>query len=96
MAKYDIPSWIEYIKAQTGQDKLNIIAHSQGSQQMLYNLIKNRTYFKENVKFLTVLSGFEAMSPSTLTNYVLFNYFKWISPIIEPLRLFKAFPLWLS
>ena len=32
MANYDIPSWIEHIKAETGQAKINIIAHSQGSQ----------------------------------------------------------------
>ena len=75
IAKYDIPSWIEYIKAQTGQDKINVIAHSQGSQQMFYNLIKNRTYYEDNVKFLTVLSGFEAVGPSTVVNYFFFSVF---------------------
>ena len=63
---------------------------------MFYNLIKNKEYYEDNVKFLTVLSAYATVSMSTYLNYILFNYFYWIRHLIEPLSLFRAFPLWFS
>ena len=58
MARYDTPAFVEHIKKETGVKKMSYIAHSQGAQEMLYNLVKNATYYEENINFLTLLSGY--------------------------------------
>ena len=38
IAEYDIPSFIEYIKAESGVDSLSIMAHSQATNLLLKNM----------------------------------------------------------
>ena len=51
-AKYDISAVIEFVKDLTGADKITLVAHSQATQMMFYNLITNSTYFGDNVNLL--------------------------------------------
>ena len=49
MGLYDTKAEIDYIKAQTGRDKVAYIGMSQGSSQMLYALAVNNEYYKKNL-----------------------------------------------
>lgn len=99
MATYDMPASVKYVKKVTGLSKISFVGHSQASQQMLYNLIKNREFFEQSVNFATLLSPYLSLTEVTaplstqivnmasllrpLAEY--FNYFKFLAP--EQVRL---------
>ena len=55
IAKYDIPSFIEYAKKHSHVDNVTLIAHSQGTQEIFYNLITNKTYSQNNINLIVAL-----------------------------------------
>ena len=97
MAEFDIPSWINHVKLQTNKEKISVIAHSQATQQMFYNLIKNGSYVEANVNMIVAMSAFFIVSPSTLLNRTICNFFYYVvSPFSEMFMLVRAFPSWFA
>jgi lysosomal acid lipase/cholesteryl ester hydrolase len=54
--KYDVPGFINHIKEQSGIDKVSIIAHSQGTNQIFYSMANDPLYFKQNVNLFVALA----------------------------------------
>ena len=59
MGIYDIPAVLDFIKKQTGVNKITYIGHSQGTTQMFAGLSRKLDYYK------SVLNGFIALGPVT-------------------------------
>ena len=89
MATYDIPANIEYIKKRTGVKKISFIGHSQGSQQMLYNLVKNKTYYEENVNFATLLSPYLAIEEVAPISQLIVSIASLLQPVAEYFNYYK-------
>ena len=60
MGLYDQPAFIEKILAETGQDKLTYIGHSQGTTQMLYAMAEDADYYADRLhRFIGVAPVYE-------------------------------------
>jgi len=57
MALYDVQANIDYLKAQTGKDKVGVVAHSQGTSQMLIKMADDNEWWGNNVSIFVCLAG---------------------------------------
>jgi lysosomal acid lipase/cholesteryl ester hydrolase len=55
IAKFDVPAFIEHIKRETGVKNVTVVAHSMGSQEILYNLATNASYYTANINGMYAL-----------------------------------------
>jgi len=61
---YDLPACFDYISELTGIEKINYIAHSQGSMQLFAAMTLNPNYFENKIK------SFVALAPVTELTYL--------------------------
>lgn len=74
MGDHDAPAQINFVRTQTGADKVSYIAHSQGTTQMFYNLAKeDSSYWGER------LNLFVALAPVTWIDHTTSKLFADIS-----------------
>jgi len=64
MGLHDLPAFIDYVLAKTGQDQLTYVGHSQGTTQMFLGASLNPDYFKKKVNL------FVALGPVTSLNNI--------------------------
>ena len=57
MGIYDLPATIDYITEETGSPKVTVLAHSQGTSQMLYGMSHKQDYFAEKVERFVALAA---------------------------------------
>lgn len=56
MGQYDIPASLDYITAETAQEKVVYIGHSQGTTQMFYGLSEFEDYYKDKIALFVALA----------------------------------------
>ena len=74
-ARYDIPAFIEFIKAKNRVEKVTVVTHSVSSVQMSFNLVNNQSYFADSVN-LWIETGAQSLVPkiSAANHFGLFMY----------------------
>jgi pimeloyl-ACP methyl ester carboxylesterase len=55
MGQYDIPAYLEYITALTGNEKVSYIGHSQGTTQMFYGASELADYYSSRLNLFVAL-----------------------------------------
>jgi hypothetical protein len=73
MGMHDLPAMIDYIRTNTGAEKITYIGHSQGTSQMFAGLSIKGSYFQE------VLNGFIALGPVTNLENIGSSFLKIVS-----------------
>ena len=96
IARYDLPAFIEYIKVKSKVDKIAYIGHSQGSQQMLYNLATNATYFENNLNLFVALGPMISVKITTPFNRLQMKFYKALDPLVKPLSIFQSNNHWIG
>lgn len=91
IGKYDIPAFLEYAKKVSRVNNLTVVAHSQGSQMMLYNLERNATYYSKNVNLLVTLGTVARATTTTWINKFAAAWFHYLDPLVHPLKLWETF-----
>jgi len=56
MGDHDAPSQIDFVRQQTGNDKVTYIGHSQGTSQMFYALSDKPDFWQERVNLFIALA----------------------------------------
>jgi lysosomal acid lipase/cholesteryl ester hydrolase len=56
MGLYDVPAFIDFILAKTGQDKLTYVGHSQGTTQMFIGTSLIPDYYASTVNLFVALA----------------------------------------
>jgi gastric triacylglycerol lipase len=57
MAQYDVPANIKYVIEKTGKSKIAVMAHSQGTTQMLMRMASDNAWWNEHVGLFVCLAG---------------------------------------
>lgn len=65
MGDYDAPAQIDYVRNQTGNQKVTYIAHSQGTSQMFYQLAKPDSDWKDRLNLFVALAPVTRLNHST-------------------------------
>lgn len=63
MAVYDLPKAIDYVREQTGREKISYVGHSQGTSQMFAALGMDQDFWKKRVNLFVALAP--ALVPKT-------------------------------
>lgn len=71
MGDHDAPAQIDYVRKQTGNDKVTYIGHSQGTTQMFYQLAKPNNDWKDKINLFVALAPVTRMAhaSSDLINF---------------------------
>ena len=88
IAKHDIPAFINFAKKTSKVDKITVVAHSQGSQMMFYNLVKNQSYILENVNLLVTLAPIAKATTSSFVNLSVMYLLVYLRPLHEKIHFF--------
>jgi lysosomal acid lipase/cholesteryl ester hydrolase len=56
MGKFDLPAFITYILAKTGEKKLSYMGHSQGTSQMFSALAENKGNLRSKINLFIAMS----------------------------------------
>ena len=62
MSDYDLPAAINFIKSQTGFDKIDYIGHSQGTTMFFLKYMADKEYIKNNIKKFVALGPVPSVS----------------------------------
>lgn len=87
--KYDLPATINYIKWKTKMsenEKLSIVAHSQGNTELLYGMIKDPDYYKKNINSyiaLSPISRITKVAPNIMNGVLFFVHFGGILEMLQ-------------
>jgi len=94
MGTIDVPTFIDYILAKTGNSNLSYVGHSNGTTQMFMGLSLMPEYFKEKVNV------FAAMAPpvfvGSITNPMILKeakHWRLIQAICEKFKLYNYIKL---
>ena len=91
MGKYDIPTILEYIKDQTGQDKVAYVGHSMGTTAMFYLMATDYETFKEHVSVYVALAPVAKLSATSSPLVRMFGHT--IGPIKHSMELYNIYEL---
>lgn len=80
MGLYDLPANIDFVLAQTGQESLTYVGHSQGTTQMLLGASLEPAYFQGRVNL------FVALAPVAQLHNVEVPVFKELAKLWRPLQ----------
>ena len=63
MASHDLPAMVDYVRKETGQEKISYMGHSQGTTQMFAALAQKEDYWSERINL------FIACAPVIVPNH---------------------------
>lgn len=89
MAKYDVPAFIDFAKKHSKVDKVSVIGHSQGTQELFYLSAKNGSYVSENINFMVHLAPFVSFKEYTIINEMNVRGMTLLEPMFKKLGMFK-------
>ncbi|CAI2370347.1 unnamed protein product [Moneuplotes crassus] len=92
MAKYDVPSNIDYILKETGKSKLGVMAHSQGCTQMFIRMIEENAWWKSKVALFTSLAGVARLDHCGSTLLTTLASGQFLIEGIKKLGVYEMFP----
>ena len=100
MGRYDIPAAVDFILKKTGQQKLSLIGHSQGTTQLFVGLAEKIDWFRERLHSFTALGPVARLSHPKSSFFKFFAQFDWPFEIAYDLNLYTLFarsqPNWFS
>jgi len=64
MGDHDAPTLVDFIRNETGLQKISFIAHSTGTTQLFYALTKKPEFWKERLNLFVALSPVTRMENS--------------------------------
>ena len=91
IARNDIPAFIEHVKKHSEVDNMTLVAHSQSTQMMFYNLATNSSYYAKHINFLVAMGPVMEPSDTSDFNKKTMYFLDWLEPVIKPLKLFCTF-----
>jgi lysosomal acid lipase/cholesteryl ester hydrolase len=62
IGKYDLPAFLSFITEETGNKKVSIVAHSQGTTATFYGMAKRPEFYREHVNLFIALAPVAKMS----------------------------------